>query len=77
MTRSLETRLAQLEERQPVKDRLVFRVVDDLTEVARLEALHPDALVIHRTVVSLPDSGLHGRAPTTRRLSPADPTMLP
>jgi hypothetical protein len=30
MNRSLETRLAKLEERQPVKDRLVVRVIDDL-----------------------------------------------
>jgi hypothetical protein len=46
MTRSIETRRAKLEERQPVKDRLVFRVVDDIATVARLEALHPEALII-------------------------------
>jgi hypothetical protein len=54
--RSVETRLAKLEERQPSKDRLVFQVIDNEAEVARLEVLHPDALVIHRTLVSPPDA---------------------
>jgi hypothetical protein len=31
-------------------------VIDNEAEVARLEVLHPDALVIHRTLVSPPDA---------------------
>jgi len=52
MNKSLITRLEKLEERQPSKDRLVFQVVDDPAKVARLEALHPDALIIHRVMVA-------------------------
>jgi hypothetical protein len=52
MNKSLITRLEKLEKRQPSKDRLVFQVADDPAEVARLEALHPAALIIHRVMVA-------------------------
>ena len=52
MNAAFEKRLAKIEEAGWPAERLVFQLLDDEAECDRLEALYPDAFIIHRVIVS-------------------------